>query len=203
MLDANILPEDLLQRARSGDEGARGRLLDLYRNYLRLLARMQMGAGLRARLDPSDVVQDALLEAHRDFTGFVGQSEQELLAWLRQVLVRGLLDQAKRHSARKRDGRRQQSLEALLAASSGALGDAFTASGPTPSGHAARREQVVLLADALERLPPDYREVILLRNMQRLPFEEVAQRMGRKAGAVRMLWARAIEKLGQEMGETP
>ena len=74
------------------------------------------------------------------------------------------------------------------------------ARGPSASSDVSRREQAVLLADALERLAPDYREVIVLRSLQDLPFEEVARRMGRKPGAVRMLWARALEKLGQEMG---
>ena len=74
---------------------------------------------------------------------------------------------------------------------------------PGPGSQASHREEVVLLADALERLPPDYREVIVLRNLQHLPFEEVAQRMGRKSGAVRMLWARALEKLTEEMGVVP
>jgi RNA polymerase sigma-70 factor (ECF subfamily) len=176
-------------------------LLDLYRSYLRLLARAQMGASLSARMEPSDLVQDAMLDAHRDFGAFAGQSERELLAWLRQILVRSLLDQAKRHTAQMRDAVRQQSLEALLEVSSADLGNALGA-GSTPSVQASHREQVVLLADALERLPADYREVILLRNMQKLAFEQVAQRMGRSAGAARMLWARALEKLGEEMGET-
>jgi RNA polymerase sigma-70 factor (ECF subfamily) len=191
---------DLLTRARGGDHQARGELLNLYRNYLGLLARAQMGASLRVRVEPSDLVQETLLDAHRDFSGFAGHSERELLSWLRRILVRSLLDQAKRNTAQMRDGRRQQSLEALLEASNSAL-DSALGIGSTPSLLASRREQVVLLADALERLPPDYREVIVLRNLQKLAFEEVAQRMGRKAGAVRMLWARALEKLGAVMGE--
>jgi RNA polymerase sigma-70 factor (ECF subfamily) len=197
------LPEVLLQRARAGDADRLGRLLDSYRNYLRLLARVQMHAALRARLDPSDLVQDALLEAHRDFPQFAGGSEQELLVWLRRILVRTLLDASRHHQAQLRDCNRQASLEALLEQSSNALGQTLAARSPGPGSQAANREEVVLLADALERLPPDYREVIVLRNMQHLPFEEVAQRMGRKSGAVRMLWARALEKLTEEMGVVP
>src|SRR6185369_13118845 len=117
--------------------------------------------------------------------------------------VRNLIDQAKHARAQVRDIQRQQSLEALLGASSDGLEEALATSGSTPSAQAARREQVVLLADALERLPEDHREVILLRNMHRLPFEEVAQRMGRTSGAVRMLWARALERLGRQMGAAP
>jgi RNA polymerase sigma-70 factor (ECF subfamily) len=191
---------ELLGRARGGDAQARGQLLELYRSYLRLVAQTQMGTSLGAHVEASDLVQDALLDAHRGFTEFGGRSEGELLAWLRRILVRTLVDQARYHSAQKRDGKRQHSLEALLEASSSSLGAAL-GMGSTPSLQASRREQAVLLADALERLSADYREVIVLRNMHKLSFEEVGQRMGRNSGAVRMLWARALEKLGQEMGE--
>jgi RNA polymerase sigma-70 factor (ECF subfamily) len=197
------VPEVLLARARSGDAATLGRLLDSYRNYLRLMADTQMGAALRARVDPSDLVQEALLEAHRDFGHFAGGSEPELLAWLRRILARNLLDQARRHQAQVRDPRREASLEALMAESGDGLVAAFAAPGPSPSSQASRREQAVLLADALERLPPDYREVLVLRNLHDLPFEEIAQRLGRKSGAVRMLWARALERLGREMEAAP
>src|SRR5262245_11634132 len=196
-------PEVLLARARAGDEGTLGRLLDSYRNYLRLMAGTQMGPALRARVEPSDLVQEALLEAHRDFAHFGGGSEPELLAWLRRILARNLLDQARRHQAQVRDHNRQESLEVLMEQSGSALMAALAARGPSPSSQASRREQAVLLADALEKLSPDYREVIVLRNLQHLPFDEIAQRMGRKSGTVRMLWARALEKLGQEMGAAP
>jgi RNA polymerase sigma-70 factor (ECF subfamily) len=203
MAETAEAPEVLLARARAGDATTLGRLLASYRNYLRLLADMQMGPTLRSRVDPSDLVQEALLEAHRDFGHFSGGSEPELLAWLRRILARNLLDQARRHQAQVRDPRRETSLEALMEESGSGLVAVLAARDPSPSAQASRREQAVLLADALERLAPDYREVIVLRSLQDLPFEEVAQRMGRKPGAVRMLWARALEKLGQEMGADP
>src|SRR5262245_35687422 len=193
MADNREPPEALLARARAGDADTLGRLLDSYRNYLRLMASTQMGPALRVRLDPSDLVQEALLEAHRDFAQFGGGSEPELLAWLRRILARNLLDQARRNQAQVRDHSRQESLEVLMEDSGSSLVAALAARGPSPSSHASRREQAVLLADALERLPPDYREVIVLRNMQHLPFEDIAQQMGRKTGTVRMLWARALE----------
>jgi RNA polymerase sigma-70 factor, ECF subfamily len=203
MADNREPPEVLLARARAGDAETLGRLLDSYRNYLRLMASTQIGPALRGRLDPSDLVQEALLEAHRDFGHFGGGSEPELLAWLRRILARNLLDQARRHQAQVRDHNRQESLEALMEQSGSDLLEALAARGPSPSSQASQREQAVLLADALEQLPPDYREVIVLRNLRHLPFEEIAQSMGRKAGTVRMLWVRALEKLGQEMGAAP
>src|SRR5262249_19209353 len=158
----------LLAQARAGDAAALGRLLELYRNYLRLQARALIGAGLRVRLDSSDLVQETFLEAHCDFPRFVGQSEAEVMAWLRQILARNLADQLKRHQAHGRDFRRQQSLEAKLDRSSRDVEQALAAGLSTPSSRAARREQAVLLADALAELPPDYREVLVLRHLEHL-----------------------------------
>jgi RNA polymerase sigma-70 factor (ECF subfamily) len=195
--DANDFPDLLLARARAGDVTALGQLLELYRNYLRLLARTQVGGALRARLDPSDLVQETLLEAHRDFPRFAGGTENELMAWLRRILVRNLADQIKRYQTQKRYWKRQESLEKLLDRSSAEAHEALTRGISTPSAQAARREHAALLADALAQLPPDYRDVILLRNLDKLPFDAIAARMNRSSGAVRMLWARALEKLSQ------
>lgn len=192
-------PEDLIGRACGGDAAALGRLLDQYRDYLALVARSLIGPGLRARLDPSDLLQETFLEAHRDFGRFEGQGEPDLVAWLRKILVRNLADQARRQRTMGRDLRREESLEALLEQSDRPLGWALAAPLASPSEQASRREQDVLLADALARLPPNYRDVILLRNMDHLPFEEVAKRLGRSSGATRMLWVRALERLNREL----
>lgn len=187
--------EQLLVEARVGNAAARGRLLDLYRNYLRLLAQALLGRTLRLRLDPSDLVQETLMEADRDFGRFAGASETELVAWLRRILVRNLADQSRRHRAERRDVRRQESLEDLLERNGKEAENALVAGLSTPSARAVRREQAVLLADALAQLPDDYREVIVLRHVERLSFKEVADRLDRSPGAVRMLWLRALEKL--------
>jgi RNA polymerase sigma-70 factor (ECF subfamily) len=193
----------LLERARGGDLAALGQILELYRNYLRLQARALIGGGLRVRVDPSDLVQETFLKAHRDFAQLVGRTEAELVAWLRQILVRSLADQAKRHQAKGRDYRRQESLETMLERSSIEAHEALSR-GPSSAGsHAQRREQAVLLADALATLPADYREVILLRHVERLKFDEVAVRMDRSSGAVRMLWTRALERLHQALEDAP
>jgi len=199
MPQASRTPEELLERARSGDLESFGQLLSQYRNYARLLARTLIGTTLRLRLDPSDLVQETFLEAHRDFPRFDGSTERELLAWLRRILARNLADQARRQKAGLRDIRRQVSLEAMLDRSSARMQQALVAVVSSPSAAAAQREQAVLLADALAGLPPDYREVIILRNLERLRFEEVAARMGRSPGAVRMLWTRALERLSRAL----
>lgn len=196
-------PCALLARARGGDSSSLGRLLDLYRNYLRLLARSQIGDVLRLKLEASDVVQEAFLEAHRGFAQFQGQSERELLAWLRRILVRNLADQARGQRREKRDLGREESLEVLLERSSVAAHEALAASASSPSAQAIRREQAVLFADALATLPDSYQEVMTLRHLDRLGFEEIAARLGVSSGAVRMLWVRAMEMLRRRLEADP
>jgi RNA polymerase sigma-70 factor, ECF subfamily len=193
--------ETLLAAARAGDDAARGLLLELYSNYLRVLSRALIGQALQVRLDASDLVQETYLKAHREFAQFLGGGERELVGWLRQILVRTLANQAKHHRAQARDIRRQESLEVALDRSSLAVQAALASpSMRSPSALAIRREQSVLLANALERLPADYREVFILRNLEQVPVEEVAERMGRSVNAVRKLWTRAMLSLRRELG---
>jgi RNA polymerase sigma-70 factor (ECF subfamily) len=188
-------PIALLAQARAGDHEALGQVLEGYREYLRLLARARVGHDLRVRLDPSDLVQETLLEAQRDFGQFLGGSEAELAVWLRRILARNLADQLKYHQSQKRDVGREQRLDALIEQAHEALAAPLS----TPSKQASRREQAVVMANALARLPEDYREVIALRHIEGRSFEEIAGHMGRSAGAVRMLWMRALERLGEVM----
>jgi RNA polymerase sigma-70 factor (ECF subfamily) len=196
---ASPTPDVLMEQARAGDSAALGLLLELYRNYLRLMARSLIGSALRVRLDPSDLIQETYLKAHREFGQFLGDSEPELVGWLRTILVRTLANQAKRHQAQGRDHRRQESLEALLDRSSQAVQRALMASAPSPSAGASQRERAILLADALAALPPDYREVIVLRNLEHVPIDEIAERLGRTPNAVRMLWTRAVLSLNRRL----
>ncbi len=191
--------ELLVAQARAGDQAALGRLLELYRNYLRILARSLIRPPLQVKLDASDLVQETFLKAQRDFGQFAGSGERELVAWLRQILVRTLANQAKHHKARVRDRRRQESLDALLDRSSLAIQEQLADSMASPSAHAMGREQAVLLADALAGLPADYREVFILRNLEQVPVEEIAARMGRSPNAVRKLWGRAMVALKQAL----
>ncbi len=189
----------ILAQARAGDQPALGRLLELYRNYLRLLARSLIRQPLQVRLDASDLVQETFLKASREFAQFAGSGEKELAAWLRQILVRTLANQAKHHQARGRDQRRQESLDALLDRSSLVIQEQLADSIASPSALAVGREQAVLLADALARLPADYREVFILRNLEQVPVDEIAARLGRAPNAVRKLWGRAMIALKKSL----
>lgn len=198
-----IPASELIRQCRAGEPGARESLFDRYQAYLQVLARTQLGRHLRGKCDPSDVVQMTLLEAHRDFAAFQGSHEPELLAWLRRILAHNLFNEARRFAAQQRDCAREVSLDQVRASvehSSVALAGAIAADTPTPSQLASQRESAVRLADALSRLPDDYQTVLLLRVFEELPAEEVAERMGRSAGAVRMLQMRALGALREQMG---
>lgn len=190
----------LLDRARAGDVEALGRLLDGYRNYLTLLARLQVGRRLRGKVDATDVVQETYLEAHRDFARFRGTSERELIAWLRQILATNFANLVRHfHGTRRRDPRLERALGAELDQTGQRLDGALVAAQSSPSQQAARRERAVILADALERLPVDYREAIVLRQLEGLAFPEVARRMGRSEESVKKLWARGLARLRRNL----
>lgn len=195
----------LRQDDRSLDADGLGSILQLYWNYLHLLAEAQLDRRLRVRFSPSDLVQETFLEAHRDFPQFRGTTEGEFLAWLRQILVHNLIVAVRRHfEAGKRDVRREVSLEQVRSQmDTSALGvaAALAQAGTSPSDRVQREELLVALAEDLAELPQDYREVIVLRHLQGCPFAEVAQRMDRNEGAVRMLWLRAIGELRSRLNE--
>ncbi len=188
----------LIEQARLGDAEAREKLFRLSRSYLAVAARAQVETWLRVKVDASDVVQQTLLEAHQGFPKFQGSSEGEWLAWLRRILTNNLADMVRRYrTAAKRNVAREVSLQATRP-----LDDSRPAFEPqahqsSPSQQLLQRENLLLVTAAMEQLSADHREVIFLRNLMRLPFDEVARRMGRSRPAVQMLWMRAIRKLQQ------
>jgi len=195
--------EALLTEARQGIRESLGRLLQTYANYIKLVAAAQVGARLKVRVSPSDVVQETFLQAHRTFDQFRGRTEAEFLAWLQRILASQLTHLYEKHIlAEKRDARREVSLDevgAKLERSTARLALVLADNAPSPSSLAQQHERAVMLADELAELPPDYRQVLLLRNLEGLPFGEVAERMQRSPGAVRMLWLRAVDKLRQQL----
>ena len=194
--------EHLLLEARTGDTATLGRLLELYRRYLALLARVQIGQRLQGKVDASDVVQETFLEAHRGFARFRGSSEGELLCWLRQILAARLADVLRRYlGTQGRDVRLEREIAEDFDRSSILLDRGLIAPQSSPSQQVARREQCVLLANALGELPGDYREVIVLRHIEGLTFSDVAQRMGRSLDSVEKLWMRALVRLRKLLGD--
>jgi RNA polymerase sigma-70 factor (ECF subfamily) len=196
-------PEQLLILARQKDDNALGALLETYRKYLELLARMEIGRRLQTKLDTGDVLQETFLEAYRSFDSFRGATEADFVAWLRGVLSRKLSNLVRHYLRTKgRDLRREQPLEISLDQSSRMLDQGFFASEGTPSQNVCRREQGVVLAEALAQLPDDYREAIVLRNLEELSFPEVAQRMNKTIDSVQKLWVRGLANLRRIVKDT-
>ena len=153
-----------------------------------------------AKVDASDIVQDTLMEAHRDFARFHGTMAAEWLAWLRGILANNAADIVRKYrGTEKRQTRREVSLRTPADDSSVRGVPELADSIETPSIQLMRQERELRVADAMVGLSPDYQEVIILRNLQRLPFDEVAKRMGRSRPAVQMLWMRAIRKLQETL----
>lgn len=180
--------QDALVRALAGDAQARGALLESFRPYLCVIARSFHDNRLQARFDESDVVQDTLVAAHRGFDSFRGQTVAELVAWLREIVVRAAGRIHRDHlAADKRAAGREQRAEdvAMLIADSAS----------SPSEHAIRHEEAACMADALARLPDDMQQVLLGRHMDGGSYAEIAQQMGRSEGAVRVLYTRALRRL--------
>ena len=170
--------------------------------WLRLLARLEIDSRFAGKFSASDAVQQTMFEAWRGWEAFRGCSEPERAAWLRGILIRQLAHLA-RHFAgtQKRDVTREVTLEQSLTRSAQRLGEILVADQTTPSGIVMRQEQQLQLAEVLERLPPDYREVIILRNLEDRSHADIAQRLGRSEGAVRMLWMVRSPSCGPSMSE--
>ena len=204
MLSTNsAASEGLRDLARLASDPALGRRLEAYRDYLTILARTQIGRRLQGKVDPADVVQETFLHAVRDFAQFRGTSDKELAGWLRQILAARLADLLRRYCGTLgRDVRLERALQVELDQSSQVLDRGLVAPLSSPSQKAARHEQATWLAQALERLPEDYREVLVLHHLEELDFPEVARRMGRSVEAVKKLWARARARLRRSGGGT-
>ena len=179
-----------------------GEVLGRFREYLLLLARLHLGAEVRAKLDASDVVQQTLLEAHRKRSQFRGQSEAEMAAWLRQMLACNLADAVRAWGRAKRDVAREQSLQADLDGSSARLASWLAAEQSTPSQQAQGREDLVRLAESLATLPEAQREALVLRHCEGLSLAEISRRLGRSPAAVAGLLKRGLRELRAQLGRS-
>jgi RNA polymerase sigma-70 factor (ECF subfamily) len=178
-----------------GESDAHDQVPDRFRDYLLLLARMEFGPQARGRLDPSDVVQQTLLEAHRTRDQFRGHGEAEMAAWLRRLLVCNIVDARRALGRAKRDVARERSLESFLEQSSARLGACLAADQTSPSQAAERHERAVRLASALGTLPEAQREALVLRHVQGLSLAEISEQLGRSPAAIAGLLKRGARAL--------
>jgi RNA polymerase sigma-70 factor (ECF subfamily) len=198
----SMSPATLIARARVGSDAAFGALFQVYHGYLHLLAEMQISRRLQGKLDASDVIQEAFLRIKAGFPEFHGNTEGELLVWLRRILARTLIDQTRRfEGTAKRAVGLERRLHADLDRSSCLLQRAIADPISSPSQRASQREEAVLVANALQRLPSHYRTVIVLRSFEQRSFPGIALQMERSVTSVKKIWPRALMRLQQELKE--
>jgi RNA polymerase sigma-70 factor (ECF subfamily) len=172
-----------------------GRPLAEYRDYLRLLARLQLDSRLQGKLDPSDMVQETLLKAHQAQDRFRWQGDAETAAWLRKILANTLADAARRFSAAARDIGHEQSLEQAMEQSADRLEGWLSISQSSPSSAMQRQEQLLRLAQALGQLPEDQRRALEMMHLQGYSLDQISATMDRSATAVGGLLRRGMNKL--------
>jgi RNA polymerase sigma-70 factor (ECF subfamily) len=175
--------------------------LERFREYLKLQAEVQLGPRLRSKEDASDIVQTALLEAHRDLAAYRGTTEAELLAWLKIILTRNVLNLAKHYGTQKCDLRRERSLQEDLEKSSARLELYLAGDQTSPSLQAIRRERTEHLAAALRQLLDDERNAVLLKYFHDWSVNEIAEHLGRTPDAIAGLLRRGLKKLRSIMPE--
>ncbi len=188
----------LIDRACAGDAAARDVILADCRDYLNLLADRSLDRRLRGKCCPSDIVQNTMLNAATGFTTFRGDTVPALKAWLREILRNEVATTNRRFfSASKRDVRREQVSEtdSQYFRSRSGIADSM----PTPSSEAVLAEDAAELRAAMWRLSADHRDVLLMRNWERLSFTQIGARMNRSENAAKKLWARALAQLEAEL----
>ena len=175
--------------------------LNQYRNYLKLLVDMQLNPRLKIKEDDSDIVQQTMLEAHRDFAGFRGKTNDELKAWLKVILTNNLHSVARHYGRDKRDPRREVSLQDQLDQSSAMLHRQLVAEQSSPSAKMMKQERSEQLADALLKLLDDERSAVVLKHFHSWSVAEIAQHLGRTQEAVAGLLRRGLKKLRDHLSE--
>ena len=185
----------------AGDHETIGRPLDGYRDYLRLLARLQLDPRLQGMIDPSDIVQQTMLKAHEKKDQFRGSTEVERAAWLRAILSNQIADALRRHGRQR--GIREQSLEAAQEQSSARINSWLESERSSASQRLMRQERLLSMAGAMAKLPEDQRVALELRHLKGCSVPEVARRMGKNLPAVAGLLHRGLKALRERMGEDP
>ncbi len=184
-------------QARRGGRDSLGRLLDSFRRYLLRVAQQELAPALRAKVDPSDLVQDTFLEAIRDFACFEGTTEKQLLAWLRRILCNNLANLHRYFETTKRQALREINLKRIAA------DDLWHEAGKqaeSPTRQAESDEQALQLEQAMRRLPEHRRQVLVLHTLEERTFVQIADQLGSTADAVRKLCRRAADELAKFLG---
>lgn len=189
----------LLDAARAGSREALGELLQRCRGSLRALAARSLSPQVRAKEDASDIFQQTSLDAQQDFDRFAGETPEEFVAWLRQILLHNL---ANTHRRYQQTAKRDVGCEAFAPPADRACWPvSAVCRDPSPSTCAMADESHEQVYRAFLRIAEDYRRVIVLHNRDGLAFAEIGAAMGRSEAAVRKLWTRAIKRFRRALEE--
>lgn len=180
--------ENLFRQARTGNEQDRAKLLESFRDYLRNIAARTLTPEVGGKLSVSDLVQSAIIEAHRDFETCEATNHIEFKAWIRKILVNDMLNRFRDLRRQKRDIRREQMIGSKLEIEDDLAG---------PVNELIQQEDEYRLMNALAQLTSERRKVIELRYRDGLSFVEIAESLEKTPDAVRMIWNRAIDSLSK------
>ncbi len=174
---------------------------DRYRSYLHLIAQASLGSVLRRKVDASDVVQQTLMQAYEKQDDFRGDDEATRMAWVKRILKNKIIDFARQWQGARRDARRDVALEQIVDDSIVRINDFLAASQTSPSQHAARQEELLQLPAALDQLPADLRDVIVMHHLQGMKLREIAGQIGCDETTVGRRLMRGLKHLKQVMQE--
>jgi RNA polymerase sigma-70 factor (ECF subfamily) len=193
--------DELLALAAAGNDEARQRLLDRHRARLRQMVAVRVDRRLAARVDPSDIVQDALTDASQGLDKYLRERPLPFYPWLRRFAWERLVELHRRHvRAQKRSVTREEPVDFLLSErSTSALADHLLAQGTSPSNRLVRDELLGQVRAALEALTTKDREVLVLRHLEQLSTSEIATILGLTPGAVMTRHTRALIKLRERL----
>ena len=197
-INANNSFNALVDRARAGDAEARDTIFTECRDYLLYVASQNLDRRVQGKCGPSDIVQNTLMNAANAFGSFRGDTSGALHAWLNEILRNELATASRKYlGTAKRNVRREQITK--TESQFWRVQRQITDTVATPSSEAIISEDAAELRAAMTRLPEDYRNVLILRNWERLSFQQIAARFDRSENAVKKLWARALTRLESEL----
>ena len=185
----------LIAASRAGDERAKTLLLGHFRDYLRLLAHLHVRPLLKSKFDESDIVQETCMQAIEGFEQFRGDNEKQFAAWLRQILANKGAWMARKFNTEKRNATLEQNLKQQIDQSSVDLGAFVPDKYSSPSHVAMGRERVAILANAIEQLPGEQREVLIMKGLQGMAIPDIAKALHRTEASTWKLWARGLQSL--------
>jgi len=195
-VDARDTIQALLASARSGAPDALGRIFEVARGHLLQVAERELPPELRAKLGPSDLVQETAIEMHRDFARFTGTTADECFAWLRQILRNNAVDAVRHYRDRLK---RNVDREVSLTENPELVDDALVDQHRSPDASAIRREEADAVARVFPRLSAEERQILELRYWSGMSFPDIATQLGRSPKTVRKLWYQAVERIHQEL----